>query len=80
MLAWGQTLPQLWISLASEVCAGSVNLSTFKSRIPSRLMQRASLPEEALNVGLLQSQKMIAWPLGGSLQRKAAHVAFRDMI
>lgn len=49
----------------------------FKSPTPSCLKQRA---EEALKVGLLQSQEMNAWLLGGSLQRSAAHVATGDMI
>ena len=33
------------------------------------LTQRAGLPEKALKVALLQSQKMNAWPIGDSLQR-----------
>lgn len=56
------------------------NLSVCKSPTPSCLKQRARLPEEALNVGLLQSQEINAWPLGGSLWRSAAYVATGDMI
>ena len=62
--------------------AGAVSGSKSRCKSPTRscLRQRARLLEEALNVGLLQSQEMNTWPLGGSLQRSAAYMAIGDMI